>query len=162
MDVLRETGRFEEAGTVGREILDTGPMTDRRGFALYLAAANVDVESAAALAREELEERADPYTYQTLAWAQRMSGKFEAARINIAKALSTGMKDARLLYHAGVISAGAGAYDEAEAHLEHALSLQHMLLPSERADLRVWKERVQQSGQIIGLDTSNPQPNKQT
>jgi hypothetical protein len=86
------------------------------------------------LAREELEQRQDIFTYDALAWACLAAGRGDEARDYSRKALAEGTRDSRLLLHAGLISAALGSPD-AVAQLAAAQSARQTLLPSERAAL---------------------------
>jgi len=56
------------------------------------------------IARKEAARRQDVYTLDSYAWALAAGGDYEAANAQIQKALSVGVKDPRVIYHAGAIA----------------------------------------------------------
>ena len=77
---------------------------------------------ALALARRELERRQDVYTLDTYAWALAGNGDYERAEAQSQKALAVGVKDPRLLFHAGVIALHLQHKDKAASYLKDAAS----------------------------------------
>ena len=67
--------------------------------------------------------RDDIFTEDTLAWAAAMDGKWNEARVAIAKAGRLGTENSLLQYHAGVIALHFGKRQEAKLHFERALAL---------------------------------------
>ena len=57
------------------------------------------------VAQLEFSRRRDVHTLDAYAWALDANGNYEEARKQIAAALQVGIKDAQMLYHAGVIAA---------------------------------------------------------
>ena len=94
-----------------------------RELALFYADHDIRLTEALALAQKELEVRQDIYTYDVLAWALYKNGKLQEARTAMREALRLGTKDARLLFHAGMISYRLEHYEEAKQYLQQALSL---------------------------------------
>jgi Flp pilus assembly protein TadD len=78
---------------------------------------------AVVIARDELARRTDVYGHDALAWALLADGDAAAARAESDLALALGTRDARLLYHAGMISAALGDDDRARDELRAALDL---------------------------------------
>jgi tetratricopeptide (TPR) repeat protein len=74
------------------------------------------------LAQKELEIRSDIYTYDVLAWTLYKNGRYQQASTAISEALKIGTKDARLLFHAGMIHHGLGNADAARDYLARVLS----------------------------------------
>jgi tetratricopeptide (TPR) repeat protein len=72
------------------------------------------------LAEREVERRRDVHTLDAYAWALQANGRVADARKAIEAALAVGTKDARLLYHAGVIADRAGDRAAARKHLDEA------------------------------------------
>lgn len=62
------------------------------------------------LARQDLAARPNIYTHAALAWALHLDGQLEAAAAEADLALATGVKDAHLLYQAGLIYTAAGNF----------------------------------------------------
>ena len=94
-----------------------------RTLSLYLSSHGEDPERALRLAEDELVARKDVYGYDALAWALLANGRADEAREQMAEALALGTRDAKLLYHAGMIEARLGNDDAARAYLEGALGI---------------------------------------
>jgi tetratricopeptide (TPR) repeat protein len=93
-----------------------------RDLALFYADRDLKLPQALELAERELTVRRDIYTYDVLAWTLSKNQKPEAARSAMAEALRLGTKDARLLFHAGMIHHAAGDADQAREYLQRALA----------------------------------------
>jgi len=132
---LRAAGRAADADAVQARLIERGGVDDPRTFALYLATTERDVSVALRLATEELSTRSDVFTFDTLAWAQAAAGNLLEAQRQIRHALAEGTQDARLFFHAGVISARSQQLEAARLWLLKAAAIQTMLWPSERAQL---------------------------
>ncbi len=76
---------------------------------------------ALALARREVERRHDVFTRDALAWAFHSNGRTEEARKEIESVLEVGLREARVLYHAGAILAASGEPARARALLRESL-----------------------------------------
>jgi tetratricopeptide (TPR) repeat protein len=135
LEALRATGHDQEAHTVATQLRQQGALTDRRTLALYLATMGQESETAVQLAEAELASRTDVLTLDALAWALYAAGRGQEARHMSQRAATVGTQDARLFYHAGVIAAAVGKYDEARDWCARAEAIGQMLLPSERAHL---------------------------
>jgi tetratricopeptide (TPR) repeat protein len=94
-----------------------------RQLALFWADHGGDLVEALAMAERGLETRRDIYGYDTLGWVLYRSGRFEEAREASDLAVSLGTPDARLWFHAGMISAALGEGERAQDELSRALSL---------------------------------------
>jgi len=94
-----------------------------RQLALFRADHGGDLDEALEVARQGLETRRDVYGYDVLAWVLFRLGRPDEARDAIDKALAMGTPDARLWFHAGMISAGLGDDERARAELTRALAL---------------------------------------
>ena len=77
---------------------------------------------ALAIASREIQRRRDVFTLDAYAWALHCNGKSSEAQAAIQAALAPGVQNARLFYHAGVISSQANA-DEAARYLKRSLNL---------------------------------------
>jgi tetratricopeptide (TPR) repeat protein len=75
------------------------------------------------VAEAELARRHDVFTLGAHAWALHAVGRDAEARKQIEAALAVGIKDARLLYHAGVIAAAAGDREAARRYLDESLQI---------------------------------------
>jgi tetratricopeptide (TPR) repeat protein len=76
-----------------------------------------------ALAERELRIRRDVYGWDAYGWTLYRLGRYEDARDAADEALRLGTRDARLLYHAGMISLALGDEDRARDELERALAI---------------------------------------
>ncbi|HET7286219.1 MAG TPA: tetratricopeptide repeat protein, partial [Pyrinomonadaceae bacterium] len=132
---------LEDVLNVKSQISDT---EDPRTLSLCLATRHQDVERAVKLAEQELANRGDVFTHDALAWALAAAGRTTEAQQHINQALSEGTADARLYLHAGVIAALNNDHKQARRWLQEAAAIKQMLLPSERAQLDAWRERVRQ------------------
>ena len=134
-DALTAAGRKAEAVLVEQRLMQHGAMEDPRTFSLFLATRRTATDSALRLARAELQERADVFSQDALAWALFTSGAVADADQAMRAALKEGTRDARLSLHAGEIARAAGRAQEAREHLAQAMAGAGTLLPSERASL---------------------------
>ena len=134
-EALHAAGRADDAEPVETRLKVRGAVDDPRTLALYLATRREQPQTALRLAREELEQRADPLTLDALAWSLRAAGKPGKARAAMNQALVEGTADARLYFHAAVIAAEAGETQEAARWADKAFGARWMLLPSERQQL---------------------------
>lgn len=75
---------------------------------------------ALAIARREVERRHDVFTLDSYAWALAATGDYQAADAQIRKALAVGVKDPRILFHAGAIALHLQQNDQAELYLKDA------------------------------------------
>jgi tetratricopeptide (TPR) repeat protein len=123
-------GRAGEAGPWHDRALAAYLESARRGEVRYhhhLARFYADVrqDGAEALrwARRDAERRPHFVTQDGLAWALYRDGQFSAALAAIETALSSGVKDAHVLYHAGIISLAAGRTAEGERLLRMVAEL---------------------------------------
>jgi tetratricopeptide (TPR) repeat protein len=157
-DAAKLAGNSELAATTERAILNHGAAEDQRSFGLFLADRNLKPDLALELAKNELSNRRDVFTYDALAWAELASGKKQEAGNDIQRALIEGTADARLYYHAGKIALATAHETEAAQWFLRAAVIQQMLLPSERADLRreMASARISLNAQA-NLSPTNPQ-----
>lgn len=132
---LRLVGKSQEAEEFEKLLFENGAVEDRRTLALYLASTGQQSMRAVKLGLEEIENRADIFTLDTVAWALRSSGDLEGAYQYSQEAISEGTPDARLYYHAAVLALETARYSEASSKFRQAALLQHQLLPSERDHL---------------------------
>jgi tetratricopeptide (TPR) repeat protein len=102
-----------------------------RELAYFYADHDIKPAEALALARRELDYRQDIYAYDVVAWSLHRNGKLADARDAIEQALKLGTKDAKLLFHAGMIYQALGETDKAKDFLARALAMNpqfHVLL----------------------------------
>jgi tetratricopeptide (TPR) repeat protein len=94
-----------------------------RTLALYLANHGLQADRAVAIAEKELALRTDVDGYDAYAWALLAAGRATDADRAMAKAVALGTRDARLLYHAGMIAAALHDGPRARELLTSALNL---------------------------------------
>ena len=94
-----------------------------RQLALFYADHDMKPTEAYTLAAREYEARRDIYGADAVAWAALKAGKLAEAQAAIKEALRLGTRDARLLYHAGLIARAAGDNAGATDYLKRALAL---------------------------------------
>jgi tetratricopeptide (TPR) repeat protein len=82
-----------------------------------------NLDEALALAQQERTRRRDVFTCDTLAWAQYQKGHFADAKKSSDEALRLGTRDARFLYHAGMIAYALGDRRSAENYLRDSLAI---------------------------------------
>ena len=131
-EALTAGGKIEQAHFIQTMLARRGASDDPRTYSLYLATRHVQPELALRLAREELQQREDVFTYDSLAWAQFANGDLAGAKENMTRALAEHTQDARLYLHAAVISEKIGETQAAENFLKKSHALRHLLWPSER------------------------------
>jgi len=133
---------LEDALHVQSQIVTRSVTEDPRTLSLYLATRREDVDRAVKLAQQELTNRGDVFTHDALAWALAAAGRTTEAQQQMNQAMSEGTADARLYLHAGVIAALNNDNKQARRWLEEAAAIKQMLLPSERAQLDAWRQRI--------------------
>jgi tetratricopeptide (TPR) repeat protein len=87
------------------------------------------------VAQQEIAWRHDVYTLDAYAWALHVNGQDAEARKQIETALAVGIRDARMLDHAGEIALKLGDRAAAQRYLEDSASLH--AIGSEQARLRL-------------------------
>ena len=75
------------------------------------------------MAESELAVRKDVYGYDAYAWALLAAGRVADAHAAADQALAAGTRDARMLYHAGMIALADGRPADAKTYLSDALAL---------------------------------------
>ena len=84
-----------------------------------------------------LAERSDAAGHDLVAWAAYRLDRLDLARAESDAALASGIRDARLLYHAGAIAIANGDAQEGRTLLEEALALGAALDPHDTAEARL-------------------------
>ncbi|MEE9204641.1 MAG: tetratricopeptide repeat protein [Nitrospirales bacterium] len=127
-DLYRKLGRTEAAqqqydlvGEIG-QLNPINQVVYNRALAYFYADHDMNVQGALERARRELQTRKDIYTYDVLAWALLKNGHPHEALVAMTEALKLGTKEARLLFHAGMIHHHLGETENAEAYLTCALA----------------------------------------
>lgn len=131
-DVLRESGRVEEAERVEQRLVQRGADSDPRTLAIYLATRGEKIDRALRLAEAELILRGDVFTYDAVAWSLFAAGRTDSAREYLPRLREYAGSDARLLWHAAEIERATGNGAAAERHFADARALAATLTPSER------------------------------
>lgn len=131
-DALRLDGKHSAAAGVESGLDASGERADPRAYAVFLATRKRDPDRAARLAARERAARGDAHTHDALAWTAFAAGDLRTADSHADSALATGIRDARLLLHGGLIARAAGRPAVSDTRLAAARRLAHALLPSER------------------------------
>lgn len=100
-----------------------GGTTDNRQMAMFDADHDLAPQRAYEAASREYKERRDIYGADAVAWTALKAKKLPEAQAAMKDALRLGTKDARLLYHAGMIARAVGDRQQAREHLQAALAL---------------------------------------
>jgi tetratricopeptide (TPR) repeat protein len=135
-EALRAVGRENEASGIEVQLRKHGASSDPRTLSLFLATRHDNPETALQLARMELGSRSDVFTHDALAWSLAAEGYLAEAQSEMQRALAEGTQDARLFFHAAVITSQAGHAADAQRWLRKAKELSQLLLPSERNELQ--------------------------
>jgi tetratricopeptide (TPR) repeat protein len=157
-EALRAAGREKEAEAVESRLTARGVQSDARTLSLFLATRGEQPEQALKLAQAEMNERADVFTLDALAWAQCASGNVTAAWATMQRALKTGVADARLFHHAAIIAARVGQARLSRRYLTSAMAMRQMLTPGEKDQLGQLKQATVRYGERErpGLCESDP------
>lgn len=128
-EAMQISGREEDARKAFAEfkqksLLETGRAdnSNRELIFYYTDYAHEPVQ-ALEVASRELALRHDAYTLDAYAWALYVNGRCPEAREQIEKALAVGLRDARVLRHAGEIALKVGDRGSAERYLRQAAEL---------------------------------------
>jgi tetratricopeptide (TPR) repeat protein len=109
------------------DAVDSLSERERIGFlrdeSRFRAARHLDPQGALRLARQDIGVRQDAFAYDTLAWAQVNAGDVTGALRSTRRALTAGVHDAGIWYHAAVIYDATGDHDKAVSLLRRALDL---------------------------------------
>lgn len=128
-EALQLGGRTEDAKKAFAEfeqksLLETSRADNsNRELIFYYADYAHEPVQALEVAKREFRLRHDAYTLDAYAWALYVNGRYQEAREQIEKALAVGLRDARLMRHAGEIALKAGDQVSAERYLRQAAEL---------------------------------------
>jgi len=128
-DLYAITGQPDQAQAQYRTVQFIGKLAKinqviyNRQLALFDANHNQNLPEALALASSEAAVRKDVYSYDTLAWALYKNVRTQEASAAMQQAMKLGTPDALLYYHAGMIAAGLGQRQTAQAWLTKALAI---------------------------------------
>lgn len=136
-DVYKSHGKERQADRLYSKALEiyevkvnNGDVGYLRALALRYAEIGTNLDRALALARRDLKARKDPHGYGALAWIHYKRGEFKKAQNYSDKSLETGIRDAELFYHAGMISVANRNYQKAKKYLNLALETNSHFNPS--------------------------------
>ena len=110
---------FEQKSLLETERADNS----NRELVFYYADEAHEPMKALEVARREFFRRYDAYTLDSYAWALHVNGQDQQARKQIEAALVVGIRDAKLLRHAGEIALAAGDRLAAQEYLQQAMDL---------------------------------------
>lgn len=149
-DLYRLAGRDRNAQAQYSLVEHIGKLSELNG-ALYnrqLAVfyADHDMKSAEAYeqATKEYAARRDVYGADAVAWTALKTGKLSEAQAAIKEALKLGTRDAKIYYHAGMISLAAGDKSTARDYLNRALTLSPHFDPLQELNARKALESVRE------------------
>lgn len=100
-----------------------GQAGDQKRLAMFWADRDIRLDEALAIAEREYAGRRDIYTADVYAWTLYKAGKLTEAKKVIGEAMRLKTKDARILYHAGMIDAALGDKKNARMNLSAAVKL---------------------------------------
>ena len=128
-EALELSGRSDEAKKAFAEF-ETKSLLEsvradnsNRELIFYYADHAHEAPKALNVARQEFARRHDVYTLDAYAWALHVNGQDSEARKQIDAALSVGIRDAKMLRHAGEIALQLGDRAAAQHYLQDAASL---------------------------------------
>lgn len=116
------SAQYELVEHIARLSATNGVIYNRQ-LALFYADHDLKAEEAYASAAREYAVRRDIYGADAVAWTALKAGRLAEAQSAIKEALRLGTRDAKLFYHAGMISRAAGDSVAARNYLERALKL---------------------------------------
>lgn len=127
-DLYTKLGRADEAKQQYEQVefiekMGAAGGTYSRQLALFWADHDMRLDDALAAAEKERAARKDIYTSDALAWCLYKKGRLDEAKQASDEALRLGTRDARLLYHAGMIALAAGDNKKGADYLKQALAV---------------------------------------
>jgi tetratricopeptide (TPR) repeat protein len=135
-EALERAGQATEAASayadfvaMARPRINNNDNANEELISYYLAHGH-DPAEALRIAKLEISKRHDVNTLDAYAWALCGNGQYEQAKKQITLALAVGVREARIFYHAGVISAKLHDDASASRYLKQAVELNP---PSESA-----------------------------
>jgi len=128
-DLYKLAGRDQEAAAqyalveqIGKLSVANGLLYNRQ-MALFYADHDMKPDDAYTQATREYADRRDIYGADAVAWTSLKVGKITEAQAAVKEALRLGTRDARLLYHAGMVALAANDQQTARDYLTRALAL---------------------------------------
>ena len=141
-DAYQALGQGQKAAAQWKLVEQIGALSRSQGViydrqrALFYADQGRNLDEAVTLARGELRQRHDIYTFDTLAWTLFKAGRLTEAAQNARRALAFGTRDASLYFHAGAIAAAQGQKALAQTDLKRALEINPFFHPTQPAQAR--------------------------
>ena len=130
-DARKAFAEFEQ-----KSLLETNKADNsNRELIFYYADYAHEPAQALEVAKREFARRHDAYTLDAYAWALYVNRRYPEAREQIEKALAVGLRDARVMRHAGEIVLKAGDQVSAERYLRQAAELNTVESGQARATL---------------------------
>ncbi len=134
-DLYKLTGQDKKAAdqyalveVIGHLSVISGVLYNRP-LALFYADHDLKAQKAYSDAKREYARRRDIYGADAVAWTALKAGKIAEAQTSIKEAMRLGTVDARLFYHAGMISRATGDNAAARDYLRRALTLNPVFDP---------------------------------
>ena len=118
-DSRKAFAEFEQKSLLESERADNS----NRELIFYYADRAKQPQKALEVAQREFSRRHDVFTLDAYAWALHVNGRDQEARKQIEAALAVGIRDAKMLRHAGEIALAAGDRMAAEKYLQQASEL---------------------------------------
>jgi tetratricopeptide (TPR) repeat protein len=128
-EALQLAGRGEDAKKAFAEFEQKSLAETNRGdnsnreLIFYYADLSHEPLKALEVAQREFARRHDVFTLDSYAWALHVNGQDRQARQQIEEALAVGVRDAKLIRHAGEIALAEGDRAAAEKYLQQAADL---------------------------------------
>ena len=129
------TAQYELVEHIARLSAMNGVLYNRQ-LALFYADHDVKAEQAYESAAKEHAVRRDIYGADAVAWTALKAGKPNEAQSAIKEALRLGTRDAKLVYHAGMIALGRGDKATAGDYLNQALAINPQFDPLQAMNAR--------------------------
>lgn len=136
LEALVVAEKYQQATLIKTQFEKNAAVQDPRAYALYLATSGHNKTIALQLASEQLKQRQDIFSLDAIAWALFVNNQISSAVKYMQNALANGTHHARLYYHAALIFLADNNHSQAGKWFAKAEDNQHMLLPSERSDLK--------------------------
>jgi tetratricopeptide (TPR) repeat protein len=140
-EALQRAGQSEDARKAFAEFEQKSLIETNRGdnsnreLIFYYADYAHEPLKALEVARREFARRHDVYTLDSYAWALHVNGRDQEAREQIEEALAVGIRDAKIIRHAGEIALATDDRAAAEKYLQESAELNTAESPQARATL---------------------------
>lgn len=132
IEALNANQQQERAQQIESRLKRTAVVEDPRTYALYLASTGQQLALATRLAKQDFTERQNVFSHDAMAWTAHAAQRSAEALKHIQYATREGTQDARLFFHAAIITQAAGETAQALHWFKKAKAIEQMLLPSER------------------------------